>query len=473
MKRSLLCAAGIVIATLGGYAESLHAQGSAVQTHSSCATAMGAAGVASPCSDGSAVLFNPAALALQRSVVGLGWTGITTSGAFEYDPVHGQAGFERDNETNSVPFAFVNYRISDRLAAGLGVFAPYGLGIEWSETGDIPFEGRFVSYDTKLSNIYIQPTLSYAVSPRLSFGAGLDYIRSDLEINQRVDLATTATPGGGPTFGQLGFPLGTDFADVKLSGDGSAVTFHVGALARLTDMLSVGVRYLHKADIDYDGDADFTQVPTGITLRPANPLGLPAGTDLDVVLGQQFASGGQLADQAVSTSLAVPAQFVVGIALTPLPNLKLLADYQWTGWEEWDAADIEFANQDDPTVLVLDYQNTSTYRLGGEFGAYEGLTLRAGFIYNTAAQREFSVSPLLPEAERNYFSFGVGYAFSDNLRADAGYQHILQSDRRGRVRPRPDTLTDEDALRALNVGVFSSDAHLVNVTLSYQFGRSR
>ena len=32
-----------------------------------------------------------------------------------------------------MPFGFLSYRVSDRLAAGIGVFNPYGLHIFWPE----------------------------------------------------------------------------------------------------------------------------------------------------------------------------------------------------------------------------------------------------------------------------------------------------------------------------------------------------
>ena len=114
-------------------------------------------------------------------------------------------------------------------------------------------------------------------------------------------------------------------------------------------------------------------------------------------------------------------------------------------------------------------QDTDTWRLGAEFGATDALSLRAGFIYNTAAEREFSVSPLLPEAERNYYSAGLGYRFGRGFGVDVAYQLVDQADRRGRVRGRAPDATEAE-LEARNVGVYSSDVHLVNVTLSYRFG---
>lgn len=471
MRRSLVVAG----AALALSAASAHAQGSAVQTHSSCATSMGAAGVARPCEDGSAILFNPAGIANQPSTIGLGWTGIHTGGSFTYD-VTGEK-IERDASTASVPFGYASFRLGQRFAAGIGAFNPYGLTSEWPvcdvETprcDDVNFEGRYVSYHTQLKNIYIQPTVAFQAAPWLSLGAGLDVVMASLDINQRADLASLTVPGQAFTFGNLGVPSGTDFADVKLSGDGTGITFNLGATARVNDRVSLGVRYMHSAEIDYDGDADFTPVATGLTLPAGNPLNGPAGAPVDALIASQFVSGA-LVDGAISTTLTLPAQLVLGIAFRPLDRLTLLADYQWTTWEDFDQATIGFDNAASPDqVLILDYQNSNTFRFGGEFGATDALALRAGFIFNTAAEKAASVSPLLPEAERNYYSAGIGYRLPMGLGVDLGYQFIDQADRRGRVRGRTSL---SQTPQQLNVGVYHADASVFNVTLSYRFGGNR
>jgi long-chain fatty acid transport protein len=474
MRRSLAIASAAAVACVAA-GTPLAAQGSAVMTHSSCATALGGAGVAQPCDDGSAMLFNPAALVHSPSLVTIGSSAITAGAEFTYDRT-GET-VARDEATTNVPFLYGAYRFSDRLAAGIGVFAPYGLGLDWpactaeeinsgSCTGP-NFEGRFVSYDTKLTNIYVQPTLAIAATPWLSLGAGVDYVMAEIDINQRLDLSEQLVPPGagvpaGFTFGQLGVRAGTDFADAHLNGTGSGFGFHLGAQARLAPWLSVGVRYLSEVEIDYDGDADFTQLTTGVLL--------PTGAALDPQLtATRFGNGQALGDQTVATNLTLPQQAVVGVALTPMERLRVVADYQWTGWSSFDQAPLDFAALDDQT-LVLDYQDTDTWRLGAEFGATDALALRAGFIYNTAAEKEFSVSPLLPEAERNYYSAGIGYRIGRGLSIDAGYQLVDQADRRGRVRGRAPGMTDAQ-LEARNVGVYSSDVHLWNLTLSYRFGR--
>lgn len=459
MRRSLVLAGtALAAATLSSPAAG---QGSGVMTHSSCATAMGAAGAASPCDDGSAILFQPAALASQRSVLSAGVTGITTSGNFTYD--FSRERVERESSTTPVPFGFASYNFGGRFAVGVGVFAPYGLGVDWPEE----FEGRYVSYDTDLKNIFIQPTLSAQVTPWLSVGAGVDFVRSSLAINQRADLSEQGVPGQQFTFASLGIPRGTDFADAQLEGEGNAITFNLGAMVRASDLLSIGVRYLHETEVELDGDATFTPVATGLTLAAGNPLGLPAGTSVDNLVAAQFAENAPLDDQGLGTSLTLPAQLVVGLALRPTESLKILADYQWTGWDSFDVARIDFAGNGPDADLILDYQDTNTWRLGADLAATDRLNVRGGFIYNTAAEKDASVSPLLPENERNYYSAGLGYRVTSGLSVDLGYQYVDQADRRGRVRGR--TSLSQTA-EQLNTGVYSVDAHVLNLTLSYRFG---
>ena len=460
MRRSLVIASAALTAAVLSPA-SVAAQGSAVITHGSCATSMGAAGVASPCDDGSAILFNPGALATQGSVISAGAALITTEGSFTYDYT-GQT-VHRESETTPVPSAYAAFRIGEQWAAGIGVFAPYGLGVEWP----LEFEGRYVSYDTQLKNIYIQPTVSYRINDRFSVGAGVDYVRGDIEINQRADLSRVIVPGQSFSFAALGIPDATDFADIKLEGEATSWTFHLGGTAKITDKLNLGVRYLHGVTLEYDGTATFEQVPTGLILAAGNPLGLPAGTPVDNVVGPRFADGQTLGDQGVATELELPSQLVVGLAYQATPRVKLLFDFQRTGWDSFGTSPIDFLDAGADTVLILDYQNAHTFRFGTDFAATDALDLRFGFIFNTAAERAASVSPLLPEAERNYLTAGLGYRLPMGLRLDAAYQYIDQSDRRGRVRGR-DRLTQGP--NDLNVGVYSVNAHILSATVAWHFG---
>lgn len=441
MKRSLALA-GAAAAALLAVGTPLQAQGSGVDQHSACMVARVGAGVASPCADASAIYFSPAGLANTPSTLSLGAAIITSGNEFTYDPAYriGAATIEREDETVPVPHGYLNLRINPRLAAGIGLFAPFGLGLEWPACSpetvntadcdqDQNFEGRFTGYDNSLRGVYVQPTVAYQVVPnKLSIGVGVDYVMGSLEVHQR---------SAGPS--SLGLQ-NTDVADVTLKGDGNAVTFHLGAVANLSPRTSLGVRYLKGVAVDMDGDATFEQIMTGV----------PA---FDAAIGAQLPP-----DQGVSTEIEFPTQIVVGASFRPFETLNLLVDWQHTKWDSFDEFEIDFATSANDT-LVLGYENSNTFRFAADYAASEKLAVRAGFRYNTAATPR--ATPLLPEGERNYYTFGVGYRATSRLTADLGFQHIVQPDRAGAVRP--------EGPRA---GVYSSTGRVVGITLSYRFGGS-
>ena len=107
------------------------AQGYGVYEHGTCMMGRAGTGVADPCTDGSAIFFNPAGLAAPgletrgRQTATGGVTFIMPRGGF----VDGTTGERMDlkPKTHPVPHLFLTTGIGSHFAAGLGVFAPYGL----------------------------------------------------------------------------------------------------------------------------------------------------------------------------------------------------------------------------------------------------------------------------------------------------------------------------------------------------------
>ena len=489
MPRSLLLACALLTAFLIAGTSPVRAQGFGVYEQGTCAMGRAGTGVAAPCGDGSSIFYNPAGLAGQPGFSGsLGATLVTVQGGFTDD----QTGTETalDNEPIPVPHLYANYGVNERLSVGLGAYMPYGLGTTWPTEN---FEGRFLGYDNQLQSIYVQPTAAYQLIPdRLSVGAGLTVVFGSVELNRRVDLAeqivtnpATGDPVIGPdgepaTFARFGIEQGTDFADASLQGSGTGVGGHFGARFRVNEWLSVGARYLTSVTIDYEGDASFEQVNTNITLPEGNPLGqdspddaddLAEPVELDPLLATQFQGGGTLTTQTVETQITQPAQFVAGISAQATPSLQLLFDYTWTGWTSFDRLELDFENDALDQEQIENYGNTSAFRFGAEYaflgdsGFSDGLTLRGGYTYNTSAAPEETVTPLLPESDRNQFTVGLGYQFTPGFGVDLSYQYLDQNDRRGRVRELPENFTEAD-VAATNSGLYTFSGHLLGATLT-------
>jgi long-chain fatty acid transport protein len=453
--RSLGCAV-----LFGALASPLGAQGSSVYNHSACASALGGATIAAPCQDASSVFYNPGALAVQPSTVSAGLNVIYNYGDFTYDTTGTVV--DREGAAPIVPHAYLNYRFG-KAALALGFWAPYGLGLEWPED----FEGRFVSWKTQLRGLYLQPTLAYELIPgKLAIGAGPQIVFGGIEINQHVD-----GPVADNTLAALGIPLGTDIAAAKLSGDGTGVGGAFGIYYKPNSRFAIGARYMMAVEVGLEGDAEFDQISNpDIVLRVPGPTGETVTVPLDAQLAPLFEPGGSLADQGAEATIEFPPQAVVGIWFGATPELGLSFDYQWTGWETFDQILAEFDGGADDLPLPLLYENTHSFRSGATYALSPAVEARGGFIYNTAASPDESVTPILPEAERQLYTLGLGWA-SDAFRADIYYNYVNQADRRGRVRTSttPPIVSGPEGAD-LNVGVYSTTAHLVGVTLSYVFG---
>lgn len=459
MRRKAVVLAAAVLAAIGLSASRAEAQGFSVYEHDACAMGRAGSGVASPCSGGSAIFFNPAGIVTGRGTwdASFGVTMIPPRGSFT-DSITGLT-TELVKSTIPVPNMYVTRQIGSNFAVGVGVFAPYGLTTEWPD--DSP--GRFLAYKSTIKSIYLQPTVAYRVSPRLQFGVGVDIVRTAVELHQRVELSSQiANAAAGLTFGMLGVPLGTDFADARLHGTGNAVGFHFGVIARPTDFLSLGARYLTGVTIEGKGYAGFSAVSTGIILPAGNPFGVPARTPLDAVLASQFTTG-RLVTQTVEATLPMPSQLVVGFNLRVMQGLHLMGDVQSTSWSDFEELPLTLGVIGADTLYEA-YSNTLGYRAAVEYAATPQLNLRAGFLMHDAAAPSYTVTPLLPEAARVEGVVGAGYQVSPNMRIDVAYQVIKQQDRRGRVVDPPARGSD-----AANTGLYKFSANLFGASVAFAF----
>ena len=462
----------------------LGAQGFGIYEQGTCAMGRAGAGVAAPCSDGSAMFFNPAGLAgLTGGRLTVGVTLLDVQGGFTDDVF--QQKTKLDDPLLAIPQVYISYAPTPKLGVGVGLFAPYGLETNWPTA----FDGRFAGYKNILKSVYIQPTLAYQVSPRLSLGGGFDIVLGNVELNQRLDLATTPVPASilpvppgtpPPVFGQFGFPPGTDFADAHLEATKTTVAAHFGATFKVSDQLSFGANFLTQAKFDYSGTASFTRVPTGIVVPATITVGaltIPAGFPIDTLVGGAPGSGGLdlfnpstgvFRTQPVTTTIKNPSQLALGLAYKLANGWTLLGDYQLTWWSQFNELHITFPQDLSGLLnrqLFENYHNTSGFRFGAEWAKDAKWTLRGGYLHHDGAAPAETVTPLLPEGQRNEFTLGTTVKLGAALSADLAYQYIRQNDRRGRTR---EPLIGA-ATTGLNNGLYDFHAHLFGVSLSYAF----
>jgi long-chain fatty acid transport protein len=457
-----LAAAPVVVPT------ALHAQAFGLNEIGSCAVSRAFANTASPCKDASTIFWNPAAAAsLNGWNVTLGAAAVDLSGSFTQDTTFRK--WDADLKTEWVPHVFVNYHnAKSKWAWGAGLYVPYGLTSQWTDS----FPGRFSAKKAALKTIYVQPNVAYQITPNWSIGGGPIWGHSTVELIQSVDLAGVATSAtqGAPTFGQLGIASGTEFARLRLKGSANALGAQIGIDGHPSPNWMVGARFLTPLEFKYDdADATFTPVATGLILGSSLNAQLVAGTPIDQVVASQFTSGA-LVPQTADTKITHPAQIQAGVAYSGFKSWMLEADYAWVGWKRFDVLPVTFngpatANS---RVLLEDYNNSSAIRLGAEYtSSYHELKLRGGFAGVASAAPPETVTPLLPEQDRQYWTAGFGLPIGDGFALDAAYARITTAGARGRIVERTTAQNTTATASQLNSGVFDLSANVFSISFKY------
>lgn len=161
------------------------------------AAGAGYVGVAGQNNDPTAVFTNPAAMTALRgtqATFGLHWENI--NGDFK-----DSAGNEtKERVTNvAVPnFSVTQSFMDGKLSAGLSSQSPYGLETHWDANSPM----RYVATNSRLGMVDITPAVAYQVHPKVSVGAGVDYVNLfDAQLDRQVNVSAVNTSlGGGLSF---------------------------------------------------------------------------------------------------------------------------------------------------------------------------------------------------------------------------------------------------------------------------------
>ncbi len=387
------------------------------------ARAMGRASafVAAP-DDPSAIFYNPAGLAM------LDGTQLYIGGTAPY-PGYGV----EERQTYQIfppPNLYVSHRLNEKLVLGFGVTSPFGLGTAWHHPNT--FTGRYVSTKTDLQAISLSPTVGYQASDRFAIGLGLEYRISTLLLERYVGALN-------PNDNQV-----HDVAKTKLESDwNSGLGINLGLLFKASEKVSLGLAYRGGIKIDYTGTATLDQVVTGDTF-------------FDAQVAQMLGNG--TAD--LTTSIDFPGSITGGVAYMVNPDLLVEADLNFTMWSSFDKLESE-GLADDPDSQLEDinvpenYEDTITLRLGLEHMYTDVLTLRAGYLWDQGPAPPASVSPLLPDANRNGFTLGAGYDFG-SMTVDVAAMYLKFDE----------ASTEMEAHSGFD-GVYDSSAWLLGFNVSY------
>jgi len=398
MKRVYACFALGFLACLLATANVVHAGGFALYEWGNRALGMGTANYATG-NDASVVAYNPAQMSRLEGINVYG--GVTAVSPSSDVYIDGEKS-STQNQVFGVPHAFGTLQLDEDWTIGVGVYTRFGLGTNYNSQ----WAGKTLIQDALLESFSLTPTVSYKINDSLSVGGGLEIIKGSFKFHK------AASPLGG-----------TFMAEVK----GTSFGLNLGLLYDINDMFSLGLMYRSPVHFKGEGDVTLTGTPKG-----------------DCTMIADF-----------------PASYSVGLGFTPTDNLTLEFDVVYTQWEQFDRIEYEFDHVLlDKDQMDFNYKSTWRFQLGAEYLLTDSFALRAGYVYDQTPIRHEYASPMLPVNDRQMFTLGAGYKWSD-WTVDVAGMYIISKGRTG--------ITQNDGFQTYNVDFKNGRTWGVGTSIGYHF----
>jgi len=427
-----------VMALLGAVAIApatpVFAAGFSVYEQSAKATGMADA-VTAQSDDPSTIFYNPGGMAFfERAAGSVGATYITETrarftGANPF-PGDGVTASEKKLEVFP-PHAYWVQPITPQFQVGLGIETPFGLQTQWNDPDTFP--GRYLSTLAAIKDIDINPSISWRVVPEFGIGAGLIIRKTEVALERDV-------PNVDPFTQQV-----VNVAKVKLKSNyDTGYGFDVGFLHKPTPWLSWGASYRSQINVNYSGEAVLFPRTSG------DPV-------FDAILAQSVPYNTSI---PAKTQIKFPAQASLGFAFKAMPDVTFEVDGNWYGWKHFDSVPLDFPTGQLPSSTVIErWKDSYAVRGGLNWAATPAWQLRLGYVFDQSPQPEQTVNPLLPDANRNGVTAGIGFR-GHPVDLDLGVMYLFFADR-----TRTKSFADDP--QGPFFGTYSTRALLVSLTVGF------
>jgi long-chain fatty acid transport protein len=454
----------IVLACLLFSATYASAEGYQVNAQSTKQSAMGHVGAAMKLGAES-MHFNPAGLGFMTDKIDLsvGMSAAISKFEFSQDGYNHQS----DNKPSTPMYVYAGFKILDNLSAGVSVTTPYGSGLNWGQN----WKGAHLVQDINLQSFSFQPTLSYRVCDRLSFGAGMMVVMGDFSMSRALLPAGSLNglAGLGTVIPGLGAVI-DNYKDVPavsttLSGDADIkVGYNLGVMFDVTEKFTIGLSYrskvaMHvsegKATLDYVNEVELkdmlNKVNQFLVSNQQTPIGVPP-----------------LDKGTFEAELPMPSNWNLGLTYNPSDRLLVSAEVQFVGWSAYKELNVQFTEEVLGGYSIQadkKYMNTRIYRIGGQYAATNRLDVRLGAYYDESPVRSEYLNPETPSMDKLGLTTGFSFRPVECLSIDFAFSYVTGFGRDG-------SYTDIDPMtkeKRVFEGRYDVSAITPSLGLAYRF----
>lgn len=289
-------------------------------------------------------------------------------------PVGGDQVSSNPIENGVVPTGAISYGLTDKVALGLAITAPYNFTTDYPTTS----WARYSGLRTSLRTIDIQPGIAIEVLPGLRIGAAanIEYAKAELG-NALPNLS----------------PLLADGSQ-KLSGNGWDMGWSAGFQLQ-RGPVSIGASY--KSSVKHTLNGSVTV----------------AG-----LLGPLAASNGTV---NTSASFSTPWQAIFGVRYAVTPAITLNAQATASGWSKFDAIRLAAPYN---TAIPENYRDSWSYAVGVDVAVSPRWTLRSGVARDLTPVRNTERDARVPDTNRWVFAMGATHQMTKRFAVDVGVNYL-------------------------------------------------
>ncbi|USD59270.1 outer membrane protein transport protein [Vibrio sp. SCSIO 43140] len=342
----------------------------------------------------------------------------------------GGAGTGEPDATNTanspVPNIYYIHRLNDKWALGAGIYSNFGTTNNFDDSFGNNNFAKVYGGTTEISSINYTLNMAYRINEQWSIGGGLDIVDGSGKLKRETS-PLTPSPGTGLD------PIGQQ-AVVDIDASGIGYGFNLGTVFELNENNRFGLAYHYSPAVEASGTVKF---------------------------GPNITAGGGLvpiASQQSYDHVTLPLPSMVEFSgYHKLEDTKFAVHYslQWIGWSVFD----KIETNDNTLIKEYNWKDGYHVALGGTYYLNDAWTLRAGYMYDTAAQDQLT-SISVPDSDRHWFSFGAGYHFKKHHTVDFGFTYLMGQDV---------SVTEENPLAPDLTATTHANAILAGIQYSYSF----
>ncbi|NHR05038.1 transporter [Chromobacterium haemolyticum] len=323
----------------------------------------------------------------------------------------------------AAPNFYLSHKLNDKISLGLGVFVPYGAKLDYG----FDWAGRYALKSVNLQSFNFNPSMSFKLDDRHSFGFGLSAQYMDAKLQQMADATSGLTlkvasglPGG-LTPGNLNTAAGL-LAAAGVRGDGLADVqgddwgfgWNVGYMFNLNENTRFGLAY--RSSIKHTLSGSSTWTFNNVT---GSLSGVPAAT---------LAKGAH-PNASAKVDVTTPETASANFFHQLNPKWAVMGDVTWVANSQMKDIVIQQSTVDTTAqgdmVIHQNWRDTWRVSLGANYQYSDAWLFRGGVAWEQSPlQSDKDRHPALPDSDRLWLSLGANYKINKQSSVDFAYSFI-------------------------------------------------